>query len=92
MLASNPASILNRIFDRAGIVKTRVRVRKSRSKAGIGQRLYRWVFVGLIQAAKLNGVETQAWCIDVLERIISGRTKRHQLDNGPRSEQISDTA
>ena len=34
----------------------------------------------LIQTAKLNGVEPQAWLSDVLERIVSGRTKRHQLD------------
>ena len=34
----------------------------------------------LIQTAKLNAVEPQAWLTDVFERIVSGRTKRHQLD------------
>jgi hypothetical protein len=33
----------------------------------------------LIQTAKLNGVDPMAWLIDVLERIVSGRTKAHEL-------------
>ena len=33
----------------------------------------------LIQTAKLNGVEPMAWLTDVLERIVSGRTKSHEL-------------
>lgn len=33
----------------------------------------------LIQTAKLNGVEPMAWLTDVLERIILGRTKAHEL-------------
>jgi hypothetical protein len=33
----------------------------------------------LIQTAKLNGVEPMAWLTDVLERIVSGRTKIHEL-------------
>ena len=33
----------------------------------------------LIQTAKLNGVEPMAWLTDVLERIVSGRTKAHEL-------------
>ena len=28
----------------------------------------------------LNGVEPQAWLTDVLERMISGRTKAHELE------------
>jgi transposase len=28
----------------------------------------------------LNGVEPLAWLTDVLERIVSGRTKRHELE------------
>jgi hypothetical protein len=28
----------------------------------------------------LNGIEPEAWLTDVLERIVSGRTKWHQLD------------
>ena len=34
----------------------------------------------LIQTAKLNDVEPLAWLTDVLERIVSGRTKRNALD------------
>ena len=33
----------------------------------------------LIQTAKLNGVDPMAWLTDVLERIVSGRTKANQL-------------
>ena len=33
----------------------------------------------LIQTAKLNGVEPMAWLTDVLERIVSGRTKATEL-------------
>ena len=33
----------------------------------------------LIGTAKLHGVEPMAWLTDVLERIVSGRTKSHQL-------------
>jgi len=59
-----------------------------------------WATVNtLIQTAKLNGVEPLAWLTDVLERIVSGRTKRYQLDtllprewDGPRIGQIADTA
>jgi len=40
-----------------------------------------WAIVmSLIQTAKLNGVEPQAWLTDVLERIVSGRAKRNELD------------
>jgi len=34
----------------------------------------------LIQTAKLNGVEPMAWLTDVLERIVSGRTKATELN------------
>ena len=34
----------------------------------------------LIQTCKLNGVDPMAWLTDVLERIVSGRTKAHELD------------
>jgi hypothetical protein len=33
----------------------------------------------LIQTAKLNGTEPMAWLTDVLERVVSGRTKAHEL-------------
>ena len=28
----------------------------------------------------MNGVEPLAWLTDVLERVVSGRTKRHELE------------
>jgi transposase len=34
----------------------------------------------LAATAKLNGVEPWVWCTDVLERMVSGRTKAHALD------------
>ena len=39
-----------------------------------------WAIIAtLIQTAKLNSVEPWAWLTNVLERIVSGRTKRHEL-------------
>jgi IS66 C-terminal element len=39
-----------------------------------------WAIIAtLIQSAKLNDVDPLAWLTDVLERIVSGRTKRHEL-------------
>ena len=34
----------------------------------------------LVATAKLNGVEPLAWLTDVLERVVSGRTKAHELE------------
>jgi transposase len=40
-----------------------------------------WAIIAtLIQSAKLNDVDPLAWLTDVLQRIVSGRTKRHELD------------
>ena len=40
-----------------------------------------WAIVAsLVATAKLNGVEPLAWLTDVLERMVSGRTKAHELD------------
>jgi hypothetical protein len=40
-----------------------------------------WSIVAtLIVSAKLNDVEPLAWLTDVLERVVSGRTKYHELD------------
>jgi hypothetical protein len=40
-----------------------------------------WAIVAtLIQTAKLNNVEPLAWLTDVLKRIVSGQTRRNQLD------------
>ena len=38
------------------------------------------VVASLVATAKLNGVEPQAWLTDVLERMVSGRTKAHKLE------------
>jgi len=39
-----------------------------------------WAIVAsLVATAKLHGVEPQAWLTDVLERMVSGRTKAHEL-------------
>ena len=34
----------------------------------------------LVATAKLNGVEPQAWLTDVLERMVSGRTRANELE------------
>ena len=40
-----------------------------------------WAIVAsLVATAKLNGVEPLAWLTDVLERVVSGRTKAHELE------------
>jgi transposase len=42
---------------------------------------YHWAIVAsLVATAKLNGVEPQAWLTDVLEGMVSGRTKAHELE------------
>jgi hypothetical protein len=33
-----------------------------------------------LQGTQLNGVEPLAWLTDVLERVVSGRTKAHELE------------
>ena len=38
------------------------------------------ILASLINTAMLNDVDPQSWLTDVLERIVSGRTKSHQLD------------
>jgi hypothetical protein len=39
-----------------------------------------WAIVAsLVATAKLNGVEPLAWLTDVLERVVSGRTKAHEF-------------
>ena len=35
----------------------------------------------LVATAKLNGVEPLAWLTDVLERMVSGRTKANELEH-----------
>jgi transposase len=39
-----------------------------------------WAILGsLVATAKLNSLDPQTYLTDVLERIVSGRTKNHQL-------------
>lgn len=48
--------------------------------AGNDGGAHHWAIVAsLVASAKLNGVEPQAWLTDVLERMVSGRTKAHEL-------------
>jgi transposase len=55
--------------------------RKNALFAGSDSGARHWAIVAtLIQSAKLNNVDPLAWLTDVLERIVSGRTRRHQLD------------
>jgi hypothetical protein len=37
------------------------------------------ILASLLTTARLNGVDPLTWLTDVLERIVSGRTKNHQL-------------
>jgi hypothetical protein len=55
--------------------------RKSALFAGSDSGGRHWASVEtLIQNAKLNDVDPLAWLTDLLERVVSGRTKRHQPD------------
>jgi transposase len=55
--------------------------RKNRLFAGSDGGARHWAIVAsLVASAKLNGVEPLAWLTDVLERVVSGRTKAHQLE------------
>jgi hypothetical protein len=38
------------------------------------------IAASLVATARLNGVEPLAWLTDVLERVVSGRTKAHELE------------
>ena len=40
----------------------------------------RWAIANtLIQSCKLNGIDPLAYLTDILQRIVSGRTKNHEL-------------
>jgi transposase len=55
--------------------------RKNALFAGSDGGACHWAIVAsLVATAKLNGVEPQAWLTDVLERMVSGRTKAHELE------------
>jgi transposase len=54
--------------------------RKNALFAGADSGGRHWAMVAsLIQTAKLNDVDPLAWLTDVLERVVSGRTKRNEL-------------
>src|SRR3954447_16314728 len=54
--------------------------RKNSLFAGSDGGARHWAIVAsLLATAKLNGVEPLAWLTDVLERMVSGRTKAHEL-------------
>jgi hypothetical protein len=58
--------------------------RKNALFAGSDGGARHWAIVAsLVATAKLNGVEPLAWLTDVLERVISGRTKAHELERLP---------
>ncbi len=55
--------------------------RKNALFAGSGGGAHHWaIMASLVATAKLNGVEPLAWLTDVLERVVSGRTKAHELE------------
>jgi transposase len=54
--------------------------RKNSLFAGSDAGARRWAIANtLIQSCKLNGVEPLDYLTDVLQRIVSGRTKNHEL-------------
>jgi hypothetical protein len=55
--------------------------RKNSLFAGSDGGARHWAIVAsLVATAKLNGVEPLAWLTDVLKRMVSGRTKAHELE------------
>jgi transposase len=55
--------------------------RKNSLFAGSDGGACHWAIVAsLVGTAKLNGVEPLAWLTDVLERMVSGQTKAHELE------------
>jgi hypothetical protein len=55
--------------------------RKNSLFAGSDGGARHWALVAsLVATAKLNGVEPLAWLTDVLERVVSGRTKATELE------------
>ncbi len=61
-------------------IRPSVLTRKNALFAGSDGGARHWALaMTLIQTAKLNGIDPQAWLTDVLERIVSGRTKSNEL-------------
>src|SRR3982751_1775723 len=62
-------------------IRPRALGRKNSLFAGSDGGACHWAIVAsLVASAKLNGVEPLAWLTDVLERVVSGRTKAHELE------------
>ena len=58
--------------------------RKNALFAGSDNGARHWaIAMTLIQTAKLNGVDPMAWLAEVLERVVSGRTKANELSTLP---------
>jgi transposase len=56
--------------------------RKNALFAGADSGGRHWAIIAsLLQTARLNNVDPLAWLTDVLERIVSGRTKQHELES-----------
>jgi transposase len=54
--------------------------RKNALFAGSDGGAHHWAIVAsLLATARLHGVEPLAWLTDVLERMVSGRAKAHEL-------------
>ena len=68
----------NNVIERA--IRPNSLTRNNALFAGSDGRARHWALVmTLIQTAKLNGIDPLAWLTDVLERIVSGRTKAHEM-------------
>jgi transposase len=62
-------------------MRTVAQGRKSSLFAGSEGGARTWaILASLLQTARLNGLDPYAWLSDVLERIVSGRVKNHELD------------
>ena len=67
-----------KVVERA--IRPHTLTRKNTLFAGSDGGARHWaIAMTLIQTAKLNGVEPMAWLTDVLARVVSGRTKAHEL-------------
>ena len=69
----------NNVVERA--IRPVTVTRKNSLFAGSDDGARRWAIANtLIQTCKLNDVEPLAYLTDVLQRIVSGRTKSHELN------------
>jgi transposase len=67
-------------LDRNGWVTTASNAETRHDAPGSDSGGEHWALVAmLIQTAKVNKLDPLAWLTDVLERIVSGRTKRNEL-------------